>query len=63
MAIYKFEVNLTLSELIEVEADSYDEAMDKATEEADAFYAVAPEGWSIPWDYVDLNDYEIPEEG
>ena len=62
MGSYQFEVNFTLSELIDVDADSYDEAMDMAMDEADAFYAVAPQGYSISWDNIDVDCISEPEE-
>ena len=55
MGNYQFEVNFTLSELIDVEADSYDEAMDMVRDEADAYYPVAPQGYSLSWDDIRID--------
>jgi hypothetical protein len=62
MATYVFEALMTLSELIEVEADSYDEAYDLALDGADEFNVITPSGYAIPWDYIEINDHELPEE-
>lgn len=63
MAYYEFAAELFISELIGVEADSYDEAFDLAMEAAIEYDCINPEGFSIPWDNIDLNDFLIPEEG
>lgn len=63
MANYQFEVVMAVSELIDVEADDYSEAYDEATRIAESdFYCVAPEGYSIPWDNVDVVMIDSDEE-
>ena len=62
MAHYEFSVELTVSEIIDIEADSYDEAYDMAMEQAHEFTCLSPEGYAVSWDYVDMNDYLLPEE-
>lgn len=61
MASYTFEVLMTISELVDVEADNYDEAYELAQQEAEGFYACSPDGFSIPWDNIELIDYDIPD--
>jgi len=55
MGFYKFEMIATVSDIFEVEADSYDEAVAEAqTTGNDGYYPVAPEGYSFPWDNVEV---------
>ena len=61
MGIYKFEMTASVSDIFEVEADSYDEALTEAqTIGADGYYPVAPEGYSFPWDNVEVVCIEEP---
>lgn len=62
MGEYQFEMLATVTDIITVEADSYDEAIDLAREEADSWYAVAPAGYSVNWDNVDIDFVSGPEE-
>lgn len=62
MGEYQFEFIASVSDIIDVEADSYDEAVALAREEAEAFYAVAPQGYSIPWDNIDIDCISEPED-
>lgn len=54
MANYEFEINLTISDMMDIEADSVQEAMDEAHRRADEYQAIVPHGWSMPWDNVDI---------
>jgi|SaaInlStandDraft_1057018.scaffolds.fasta_scaffold91654_2 hypothetical protein len=63
MGIYKFEMTASVSDIFEVEADSYDEAKTEAeTTGADGYYPVAPEGYSFPWDNVEVVCIEEPDD-
>jgi hypothetical protein len=63
MATYRFYANMTISEEIEVEADSYDEAFDLAYDEANDSYSVlTPHGWAARFDDIQIEDSYIPEE-
>ena len=54
MANYQFEIVMAVSEIIDVEADDYNEACNQARYVAEGdYYCVTPEGYSIPWDNVD----------
>ena len=61
MGFYKFEMIATVSDIFEIEANSYDEALTEAqTTGADGYYPVAPEGYSFPWDSVEVVCIEEP---
>ena len=62
MGEYQFEMAATVSDIITVEADSYDEAYGMAMEEAESYYPVAPAGYSVPWDYVSVDCISEPDE-
>lgn len=62
MGEYQFEMIASVSDIITVEADSYDEAFMMAQEESDAYYAVVPTGFSVPWDHVEVNCISEPDE-
>jgi hypothetical protein len=63
MGEYQFEVMMGVSELIDIEADSYDEALAQANEIAESgFYCVSPDGYSIPWDSIDVTCIAEPDE-
>lgn len=63
MATYRFYANMTISEEIEVEADSYDEAFELAYQEANNSYSViTPNGYSANFDDIQIEDSYIPEE-
>jgi hypothetical protein len=63
MATYRFYANMSISEEIEVEADSYDEAFDLAHVEANNNYSVlTPTGFSACFDDIQIEDSYIPEE-
>ena len=63
MAIYRFYANMSFSEEIEVEADSYDEAFDLALAEASNGYSVlTPERYSACFDDIQIEDSYIPED-
>ena len=60
---YRFYANMTISEEIEVEADSYDEAFDLAYAGANNNYSVlTPEGWGASFDHIEIEDAYIPED-
>ncbi len=50
MANYQFEVRFSLSDIVDVEADSLAEAEDECRQVMEGYYPVAPAGYSIPWD-------------
>lgn len=54
MPNYKFEVIMALSDVIDIEADNMYEAEQMAREEAEAYYPVAPAGYSLSWDNIDM---------
>ena len=62
MGLYKFEMVASVSDIVSIYADSYDEAMNLANEEADIWYAVSPAGYSVSWDHVELICIEEPDE-
>lgn len=62
MGEYQFEMIAAVSDIITVEASSVEEACDLAYAEAEAYYAVAPQGFSIPWDNVDTLLISEPDE-
>jgi hypothetical protein len=63
MGIYKFEMIASVSDVFEVEADSYDEALTEAQTIGDnGYYPVAPEGYSFPWDNVEVVCFEEPDD-
>jgi len=63
MGIYKFEMIASISDVFEVEADSYNEAVAEAEATGgDGYYAVAPEGYSFAWDNVEVVCIEEPDD-
>lgn len=62
MGTYVFEFNASFSDTIEVEADSYEEALAEANAEVEYQYHVVAGGLSVGWDYSDLTCIEEPEE-
>ena len=62
MATYRFYANMSISEEIEVEADSYDEAFDLALAESNEYSVLTPAGYSGYFDDVQIEDSYIPEE-
>lgn len=62
MAEYQFEMIASFSDLFTIDADSYDEAMSLAREEAESYYPVIPEGFAGYWDNVEVNCVSEPEE-
>ena len=54
MANYQFELIMALSDLVDVEADSKEEAIAEAESLAEEYSALVPDGYSIPWDNVDV---------
>lgn len=59
---YRFYLNMTFSDEIEVEADSYDEACDEASIKGSQQYSVlTPDGWSTPFDDFQIEDSYIPD--
>ena len=52
---YQFEGLMTVCETVKIEADSYEEALEEARQYfEDELYPVS-QGYSIPWDNVDVN--------
>ena len=63
MATYRFYAHMSISEEIEVEAESYDKAFDLAYAEASNGYSVLnPSGYSGYFDDIQIEDAYIPEE-
>jgi hypothetical protein len=62
MGNYQFEITMGFSDIIDVEADSYDEAVEIARREAEDYYVVAPAGFSLPWDDVQADCISEPDE-
>lgn len=62
MGEYQFEVIMSYSDIVTVEADSYDEALSLAQEEADSYYPVAPAGFSDAWDNVEVTCISEPDD-
>jgi hypothetical protein len=61
MGTYKFEMTAAISDVFDIEADSYDEALAEAEASGTAGYsAVGPEGYSFSWDYVEVVCIEEP---
>ena len=57
METYRFHVNMSISDVIEVEADSYDEAYELAHVEASNGYSVlTPAGYSACFDDIQIED-------
>lgn len=54
MANYEFEIIMAMSDLIDIEADSEHEAMGLARERAEEYTALVPDGYSMPWDNIDV---------
>lgn len=60
---YRFYANMSFSDEIEVEADSYDEAFNLAHQKASEGYSFfSPEGYSGYFDDIQINDSYIPED-
>lgn len=62
MGEYQFEVQMGFTDVIDVEADSYDEAVQIARRDAEDYYVVAPAGWSLPWDDIEVDCISEPDE-
>lgn len=63
MATYRFFANMQYSHEIEVDADNYDEAFDKAHREAyDEFDVYVSAGYTVSFDHIELEDSYIPED-
>ena len=63
MGTYSFEGVMTVCDTIDIEAESYQEALEMAQSEFDGdYYAVMPAGFSIPWDNVDVSCVSEPED-
>ena len=63
MKSYRFYANMSYSHEIEVDADNYDEAYDKAYREAsEEFDVYVSHGYTISFDDIQLEDSYIPEE-
>ena len=60
---YRFYANMSFSDEIEVEADSYDKAFELAHVEAMCSYSVyTPTGLTAPWNDIQIEDSYIPED-
>jgi hypothetical protein len=59
---YTFSAELMHYEMIEVEADSYDEAYDLAMDQANSFDVYHPDGYTVSFQECGLVDMDIPEE-
>ena len=62
MKTFSYYVTYQYEESGEVEATDYDAAVEQI--ENDMAYVVAPEGYTIGWDWVKINElYEIADDG
>lgn len=56
MGTYSLEGVMTVCDTIDIDAESYEEALEEARQQfEDEYYAVMPAGFSIPWDNVDVS--------
>ena len=62
MGKYQFEVQMGFTDVIDVEADSYEEAIVSARRDAEDYYVVAPAGFSLPWDDIEVDFISGPDE-
>lgn len=63
MGTYSFEGVMTVCDTIDIDAESYQEALEEAQQQFDdEYYAVIPAGVSVPWDNVDVSCVFEPEE-
>jgi hypothetical protein len=62
MAEYQFEVTFGCSEIVDVNANSYEDACEMARERAHAFYPVNPDGYSFEWDNIEVFCITEPDE-
>lgn len=62
MAMYQFEATMSFSDILDIEADSYEEACALALEEAESYYPVTSGGYSMPWDDVRIDCTIYPDE-
>ena len=62
MAEYQFEVRFGSSEIVDVDANSYEDAWEMARERAHAFYPVNPDGYSFEWDHIEVLCIAEPDE-
>jgi hypothetical protein len=53
---YRFHVNMSMSDVIEVEADSYDEAFELAHVEANEYSVLVPGRFTAQFDDVHVTD-------
>ena len=50
MARYEFEVRFSLSDMVDIDAESLAEAEDECRRIMDGYQAISSDGWGIPWD-------------
>jgi hypothetical protein len=62
MGTYKFEAVMAVCDVFDIEADSYHEAEALAREEAEFYYPVAPQGFALSWDNIDIVCIDEPDE-
>lgn len=62
MGNYQFEVMFGISDVIDVEAESYESALATARDEANSYYAVSVAGYSMPWDDIEIVCIAEPDE-
>lgn len=63
MGEYQFEIQMGFTDVIDVEADSYDEAVEIARRDAEDYYVVVHHlGYSLPWDDVQADCISEPDE-
>ena len=58
---YEFEGLMTVCETVKIEADSYEEALEEARQYFEDELYVVSQGYSIPWDNVDVNMIDCME--
>ena len=62
MGTYQFEVMMGFTDVIEIDADSYEEAVEVARREAEDYYPVYPAGFSGSWDDIEVVCIQEPDE-
>ncbi len=50
MARYEFEIRFSLSDMVDIDAESLAEAEDECRRIMEGYQAISNDGWGIPWD-------------
>ena len=63
MGTYQFEGIMTVCDTIDIDAESYEEALEEARQKfEDQFYSVTPAGYYMPWYNIEVSCISEPEE-